>query len=80
MSRTRKWAGVVAWVAFPAVAIAVFEWTDYHAKGKSGIFGINPRCTDQSSGHCFKLDTTNLTWDARSGSTNSDGAVGGTAA
>jgi hypothetical protein len=64
MSRIRKLAGALAWVAFLAVVFVLFQWTDYHSKGTSGIFGINPRCTHQSGGHCFKLDTTNLTWDA----------------
>jgi hypothetical protein len=44
--------------------LAVFEWMDFHVRSKSAFFGVNPRCIDYSSGYCFKLDTTNLPWDA----------------
>jgi hypothetical protein len=60
--------GKLAVYLFPTLIalgiVAVFDWIDYHVKGKSTFIGINPRCTDQFGGHCFKLDTTDLPWDA----------------
>jgi hypothetical protein len=48
-----------------AAAIAAFDWIDYHVKGRSTFLGLNPRCTDQFLGDCYKLDRTNLSWDAQ---------------
>jgi hypothetical protein len=45
--------------------VAAFMWMDYHVKGLSPLFGVNPRCVEYVAGYCFKLDTTNLPWDAR---------------
>jgi hypothetical protein len=61
----RRIAGDVLFFGIPlAAGIALFEWVDYHVKGKSALFGINPRCIDYAVGYCFKLDTANMPWDA----------------
>jgi hypothetical protein len=63
MSKFRKWAVVLAYVAAFGVAIAGWEWIEYHANGKS-IWGLNPRCAESFLGYCFKLDSTDLSWSA----------------
>jgi hypothetical protein len=64
MAAFRKLLHVLPWIALPAAGIGVFDWIDYHVKGKSGFFGVNPRCLDQIGWYCHKLDTTNLSWAA----------------
>jgi len=59
---------LIMWFAIILVCagmLALVHWVDYHVKGKSPIWGNNPRCIeDIVVGYCSKLDTTNMPWQA----------------
>jgi hypothetical protein len=64
MGITRK---VVSWLPYVGgflTMVAAFDWVDYHTKGSTPLWGINPRCIDSSLGYCWKLDPNNMPWGA----------------
>ena len=64
MGITRKFVSWLPSVCVFLTMVAAFDWVDYHTKGSTPLWGINPRCIDSSFGRCWKLNTNNMPWDA----------------